>query len=171
MVRWKRHPFIHNGILDPQIGERNSLIWTWTGAGLCRTAIWAGSCQKTSFWGNPTCPYFYLGQYPYWNIWFLQYHAWPGGRNGSISCLRGHWFEKKLQWSSDYHHQIKISPRPILTLHVCVLQPSAYCYKDPPMGRIWLLNPDETARPQCFPLAGYSGWTLSGDFKRDPLVV
>lgn len=77
---------------------------------------------------------------------FLQCHAWPGRRNNGISCLRSHWSEKKLQWSG-CHHQIKISPRPILTLHVCVLQPSAYFYKDPPMGRIRILDPDETARP------------------------
>ena len=70
---------------------------------------------------------------------FLQRHAWPGRRNNGISFLRSHWSEKKLQWSGR-HHQIKISPRPILTLHVCVLQPSAYFYKDPPMGRIRILD-------------------------------
>ncbi len=53
---------------------------------------------------------------------------------------------KKLQ-RSGCHHQITISPRPILTLHVCDLQPSAYFYKDPPMGRIRILDSVETARP------------------------
>ena len=77
---------------------------------------------------------------------FLQRHTWPGRRNNGISFLRSHWSEKKLQWSGR-HHQIKISPRPILTLHVCVLQPSAYFYKDPSMGRVRILEPDETARP------------------------
>ena len=59
---------------------------------------------------------------------FLKHHAWPGRRNDGISFLWCHWSEKKLQWSGCYH-QTKISPRPIFTLHVCVLQPSAYFYK------------------------------------------
>ena len=158
MVYRKRYPFIYDGILDPQICKRRAGIRIWTGYGLVRLPSEQEAARKLLSEESSSVRIFISDsirieisdscrpELMESILGFLQCHAWPGRRNNGISCLRSHWSEKKLQWSG-CHHQIKISPRPILMLHVCVLQPSAYFYKDPPMGRIRILDPDETARP------------------------
>ena len=51
--------------------------------------------------------------------------------------------QEKLQWSGGCH-KTKISTRPILALHVYILQPQAHPHKDSEVGRIRILDPYET---------------------------
>lgn len=91
-------------------------------------------------------------------------------RDNRISGMWEHEPAQELQWPGR-NHQTKIPPGSLFPLHVCLLQPQTYIDQDPPMGRIRLLDLDETARPQFLSLAGYSGWVEKSNFKGNPLVM
>ncbi len=55
------------------------------------------------------------------------------------------------------NHQTEIPSRPVFPLYVRILQSQTHIDQNPPVGRLRILDPDETAGPGCVSLAGYPG--------------
>ena len=68
--------------------------------------------------------------------------------------MRGYRPPQELHRSGS-DHQTEIPSRPVLPLYVRILQSQTHIDQDPPMGRVRILDPDETAGPGRLPLAGY----------------
>ena len=69
--------------------------------------------------------------------------------------LSGMWLHgppEELHWFSG-HHQTEIPSRSVLPLYVRVLQSQAHIAQDTSVGRVRVLDPDETAGPRFLPLA------------------
>ena len=65
----------------------------------------------------------------------------------------------------------KIPSRSVFPLYVRILQSQTHIDQNPPVGRIRILDSDETAWPGRIPLAGYPGWIAEGNIEGDPLAM